>query len=182
MSNPANAPDRIHDLAHDLDLALTRQALHELVTAYCRGVDRADAGLLGSVFHPEARVVASGKDGPAADFVAATVQQIRGMERSFHAIANEWFQIDGDRAVGECYVIAVITTRSGDNSTDMLIGGRYIDRFDRRDNVWKIAERVFMRDWNMVQPTTAQFSDEFYGTLKLRGGFAPDDPIYAFWK
>ena len=170
------------DIAHDLDRALSRQALHELMTAYCRGADRGDAPLLASVFHPDARVVASGKDGTATDFVASTVATLRGMQRSFHALSNEWFSIDGDTAVGECYVIAVLTTPGGDAAQDMLIGGRYIDRFERRAGTWKIAEHVFMQDWNITQPTTARFNDEFYGSLKLRGGFAPEDPIYAFWK
>jgi hypothetical protein len=126
--------------------------------------------------------VASGNDGTATDFVASTVATLRGMQRSFHALSNEWFSIDGDTAVGECYVIAVLTTPGGDAAQDMLIGGRYIDRFERRAGTWKIAEHVFMQDWNITQPTTARFNDEFYGSLKLRGGFAPEDPIYAFWK
>jgi hypothetical protein len=171
------------DLARDLDLALSRQALHELLTAYCRGADRADAELLASCFHDDASIVAGAFNGPARDFARDVTEQLRAnVKRVFHSVANEWFQIDGDRAVGESYAIAVATTTQNGRDVDTVTGGRYIDRFERRGGVWKIAERVFVQDWNMNQPSTAAFDDAFYAGLKLRGCYGKSDPVYAFWR
>jgi hypothetical protein len=171
------------DLARDVDLALSRQALHELTMAYCRGADRADEALLRSVFHDDAVVVAGAFNGKADAFARDVTKQIReNLKRCFHSVANEWFQISGDRAVGESYAIAVTTVVSGGKDMDSITGGRYVDRFERRAGVWKIAERVFVQDWNIQQPSTAVFDDAFYGGLKLRGCYGAGDPIYAFWQ
>lgn len=171
------------DLARDLDLALSRQALHELSMAYCRGADRADAALLASCFHDDASVVLGAFNGPARDFAAQVVQHLRAnVKRVFHSVANEWSQIEGDRAVGESYAIVVATASENGADVDTITGGRYLDRFERRAGVWKIAERVFVQDWNMRQPSTAAFDDEFYAGLKLRGCYGASDPVYAFWR
>lgn len=138
---------------------------------------------MASIFHDDASVVAGASNGPAAAFARDVTQQIRtGITRCFHSIANEWFEITGDRAVGESYVIAVVTVTVDGKEADSVVGGRYVDRFERRAGVWKIAEHVFVQDWNMNQPSTAHFDDAFYGSLKLRGGYKPADPIYSFWQ
>ncbi len=169
-------------LERDLDLALSRQALRELSMAYCRGIDRADGELLASVFHDDATVVVGIANGPASQYVGAIVRHVQeNLERCFHSLANEWFQISGDRAVGESYAIVVLTSTEDGRDIDTIVGGRYLDRFERRRGVWKIAERVFVTDWNIRQPSTAVFDDEFYGGLKLRGRYGRDDPVYAFW-
>jgi hypothetical protein len=176
-------PMSITSLERDLDLALSRQALHELSMAYCRGADRADAALLASCFHDDASIVAGAFNGPARDFAAQVTAHLRdNVKRVFHSVANEWFQIDGDRAVGESYAIAMATVSADGKDVDTLTGGRYLDRFERRGGVWKIAERVFVQDWNQSQPSTAVFDDAFYGGLKLRGCYGPSDPVYAFWQ
>lgn len=41
-----------------IDVALSKQALHELCAAYARGIDRCDADLLRSIFHKDATVIA----------------------------------------------------------------------------------------------------------------------------
>ena len=40
---------------------------------------------------------------------------------------------------------------------ERLTGGRYVDRFERRDGRWRIAERTFVLDWMRTRPcgTTA---------------------------
>jgi len=169
--------------SRDLDLALSRQALHELGMAYCRGADRADEALLASVFHDDAVVVAGAFNGKARDFARDVTAQIRtNLTSVFHSVANEWFQISGDRAVGESYAITLATFEVDGRAMDALTGGRYVDRYERRGGVWKIAERVFVQDWNINQPSTAVFDDAFYGGLKLRGCYGASDPIYAFWQ
>ena len=182
-SSTAGAPvSAEHTLARDVDTALSRQALHDLIMLFCRGMDRADGELVASVFHDDASIVAGYFNGPVQAFARDITQLIRAnITRTFHSVANEYIQIDGDRAVGETYVITVTTTTTDGAEADNILGGRYVDRFERRNGVWKIAERVFVQDWNINQPTTASFDDAFYGTLKLRGGYKPNDPVYAFW-
>jgi len=161
----------------DIDRALSRQALHDLCMAYARGVDRADQELLTSIFHEDATVVSGVVNGSGAKFAAEITAFVKAnLERCFHSVANEWFEIRGNRAVGESYVIAVVTAAGN----DVLTGGRYLDEFERRAGAWKFANRTFVCDWTLTQPTSYQ-SDGFYAALSTHGCYGRDDPVYAFW-
>jgi hypothetical protein len=35
---------------------------------------------------------------------------------------------------------------------DVWVGGRYLDRLDKRESVWKIAYRVGIVEWSSAQP------------------------------
>ena len=57
--------------------------------------------------------------------------------------------MDGDIAQVESYVLAwhpVYDEQAG-RETHALAGGRYLDRFERRDGEWKIADRRVVLDW-----------------------------------
>lgn len=160
--------------------ALAKQALHDLVMTYARGADRADEAMLASVFHPDADVVTGVIDGKAPDYARDVVAMVRSNLRStFHSVANEYYEVSGEKAVGESYVIAHMIA-AGDEETETLTGGRYLDRFEKRDGVWKIAHRTFVLDWSMTRPVTMETTG-IYETLTTRGGYAPDDPSVAFW-
>jgi hypothetical protein len=63
---------------------------------------------------------------------------------------------------------------------DTLIGGRYIDSYQRRDGVWKIKARAFVVDWTNTQPTSYE-TGGMYAALTTRGCYGKSDPVYAFW-
>ena len=63
---------------------------------------------------------------------------------------------------------------------DLFIAGRYVDRYERRDGVWKIAHRAFVMDWNQVAPNASEWEEGMFAELRVRGGRAPDDPFYRF--
>lgn len=163
-----------------VDEIISRQQIADLTMAYCRGVDRIDEVLLGSLFHADSVVVTGAYNGIGSGFAAAICDVLRShFAMTFHSIANQWIQVTGDRAVGETYVIAAATSLDG--ATEKLIGGRYIDRFERRDRVWKFSERSFVEDWDRTNPATSSTSG-MYAALDLRGGRGSDDPVYAFWE
>ena len=53
----------------------------------------------------------------------------------------------GDVAHAETYYLFVAMNPDG---TDILAGGRYIDRFERRDGEWKLAVRSNLIEWSSV--------------------------------
>jgi hypothetical protein len=160
------------------DQALSKQALHDLGMAYARAIDRADASLMASIFHDDATVVSGVFNGSAAEFAARIAAFVReNIERCFHSVANEWYDVRGDDAVGESYVIAN-TTAGG---KDTLTGGRYVDAYQRRNGVWKIKARTFVVDWTNTQPTSYE-TGGMYAALTTRGCYGTSDPVYAFWK
>ncbi len=160
-----------------IDAALSKQALHDLSMAYARGVDRGDAALIASAFHPDATVISGIVNGPAPDFARDIVAYVTAnSDYCFHSIANEWFEIDGDRAIGESYVLAMMTT----GGRDVMTGGRYIDSFERRDGAWKFTSRAFVLDWSTDNPASGETGGMF-ASLTTRGSFGRGDPVYAHW-
>jgi hypothetical protein len=160
-----------------LDAALSRDEIHRLATAYCRGVDRADEALITSLFWEDASVISGISNGGGADFARDVVAYVTAnLDACFHSIANEWIEVKGDHAVGEHYILA--HSRAGGNDT--LTGGRYIDSYERRDGLWKIRSRSFINDWTAVHPTTFE-TGGFYEPLATRGCYGNADPVYALW-
>lgn len=161
-----------------IDAVISRQQIADLTMAYCRGVDRADAELLESIFHEDSTVVSGAYNGPGKAFATVICGVVQdAYEQTFHSIANQWIEVEGDGAVGETYVIAVSTGRDG---TDTLTGGRYVDRFTRRAGRWAIAERTFVLDWLRAEPSTRDVSGPMYAALDLHGSRGRGDPVYAF--
>lgn len=166
-----------------IDSVLSKQQLHELLMAYSRGVDRTDADLLRSIFHDDAQVVTGVFNGPAPGFVDFIIDLVRHqLKYVFHSVANEWFDVRGDEAVGESYAIALSTAAGENGDVDVLTGGRYVDKFERRGGVWKIASRSFVYDWTITQPSSVQRNQGIYESLSLQGRNDMDDPVYTHWR
>lgn len=170
------------DLAAKAENAIARQEIHDLIMAQARGVDRGDEALLRSVWHPGATMDAGIFEGPADEFCSMIIGATAGMKRMAHSVANEWLQIDGDDAVGESYVIAFTTSAGDDGDVDEFNGGRYLDRFARRDGVWKFTHRTFVPDWSTRHPSSDASDEGMMAQLKTRGTRGPDDPVYGLWK
>ena len=120
---------------------LDKQALLEVVTRYCRAVDRCDAELLLSVYHEDAWDDRGTFKGRPTEFLARLQELMMNQEKTpgpvQHTITNALFEVDGDVAYGETYVEARVV-QHGEVERGMA---RYVDRFERRNNEWRIAHR-----------------------------------------
>jgi SnoaL-like domain len=171
----AEMTNKVSDV--EIDVMLSKQALHELGMGYARAADRGDAQLMASLFHEDSTVLAGIANGSGADFAKGVTAFVTGnLERCFHSVANEWFDVKGDDAIGESYVIAMMVV----GGNDIMTGGRYVDAYRRVKGVWKFKSRSFVRDWTSTAPTTFE-GGGMYGALKTRGCYGPKDPVYAFW-
>jgi SnoaL-like domain len=160
-----------------LDAALSRDAIRALIAGYSRGVDRGDKALLSSIFWPDSAVISGVVNASGSEFADGIVDYVTAnLDYCFHSVANEWIDVKGDHAVGEHYILAHMC--AGDQ--DVMTGGRYIDRYERRGGVWKIASRTFIADWNTTHPKSLEL-DGMYEPLKTRGSFGKGDPVYAHW-
>jgi hypothetical protein len=69
--------------------------------------------------------------------------------RRWHMCTSVMVEIRGDKAIGECYGIAVGTGKDADgNLVDNMYGGRYLDELEKRDGEWRISRRVYILDWS----------------------------------
>jgi ketosteroid isomerase-like protein len=157
-------------------------ALRKLVHAYCRAVDRGDFATLRELYHHDA-VDAHGEisTGSVDDFLMtleASRPHIRSMQ---HHITTVNFVIDGDVAEGEIYTIATHTFGAGDRNVDVIVGGRYLDKYEKRAEIWKIIERTIVTDCAQVHdPSSVDLSHPITrGSLK--GSPGADDPSHQFF-
>jgi hypothetical protein len=123
---------------------LDRQAILDCLNRYNRGVDRCDEDLLLSAYHEDATECHGTFTGPPAEFARSIRSAQASWSGSQHHITNHLVEIEGDVANAETYFV-VLSQRHGEDQLG-LVGGRYIDRLERRDGNWRIALRVVVID------------------------------------
>jgi SnoaL-like domain len=137
-----------------------RLAISDCLTRYSRGVDRLDRELLLSAYHEDAIDDHGGFVGTREEFADYALGLHAKIHLSHqHCLFNHTCELDGDVAHTETYFMFVGVNREGE--TLMTAGGRYLDRFEKRNGRWAIAQRVCVRDWaplaerpDMADPST----------------------------
>ena len=88
-----------------LERMLARDEIQEVLARYARGVDRADAELLKSCYHPDAIEEHGGNyTGNAFAYVDGAVPRIRLMGAMQHLLGTSHIDFDGDVAWVETYL------------------------------------------------------------------------------
>jgi SnoaL-like domain len=156
--------------------------LRKLVHAYCRAVDRGDFAQLQNLYHHDAKDAHGGfSTGTADEFLnqlAAARPFIRSMQ---HNITTVNFAISGNTAEGEIYTVAAHTLAAGDRDIDVIVGGRYLDKYEKRDDAWKLIERTIVTDWaRVIDPSAVDLSHPITRDT-LRGTPDANDPSYGFF-
>lgn len=156
-----------------------KQAITEVLYLYARGWDRYDEDTLRSCFHEDSKHVHGRFNGLSQKFVTNAMRNTKDVKSMTHMITNPLITISGDRAVSECSFFAHHRRDAADDSgeEDMFIKGRYLDIFEKRDGVWKIASRRGLSDFERVVPPADQTLAD--APAEQRGQKKPDDPIYA---
>jgi hypothetical protein len=168
----------------DLAALLDRQAIHDCLLRFCRGMDRFDRALYQSAFWDDAVVAAGPYVGDAAGcWDWAQPMHEAGQVLTHHLLLNHHVDIDGDTAHSETYYQFVARNHPWEDDggeTVLLAGGRYIDRLERRTGEWRIALRTNIIEWSCIQPSLPPpFGD--VPDIGANGVSARDrsDPSYA---
>lgn len=165
----------------DLQSLLDREAIRESVFRYCRGIDRADEAALRASYWPDATDSHGAYRGSASGFIDAALPKLREAGRMIHHVGNLSIELRGRRAAVETYFLAWQRDRRADGSEqETFLAGRYVDRFEKRGDEWRVAARVVVYDW--VQPlgdAPKACEAERFGSRTPIGARKPDDPWYA---
>ena len=154
---------------------LAKQEIYELCCRYMRGLDRLDEDLLLSVFFEDAWCDYGFTSGPAPEFASYCVEALQAHAANHHMIGNVLIDIEGDEAFGEVYFNAYHKVPGDEGFEDVIIAGRYLDRYERRDGSWKFAYRSERVDFSHTRPTRDPYFD--LAPDCLRGGRL-DDAVY----
>lgn len=144
-----------------LDEIQSRMEIQEVLYRYCRGIDRGDADLVAGVFHGDAVDEHGGFDGLGVDFAYQVVERMKDNPSiGQHNIGNILISFSSpDKAVSEAYCVALAPDPAGNRAVVWI---RYLDDFERRAGLWKIAHRKVIIDdawtdstsqpWNRITP------------------------------
>jgi hypothetical protein len=164
-----------------LEALTSRSEISEVVLRYVRAIDRCDETLLRSCFHSDARHRHGGFDGTSADFCTFALAICRGLVATHHQLGPVSIELAGEVAYVETYFTShhrfgAEPPAGGRPHQDRFMGGRYIDRFERREGVWKIAARHGLNEWLRYEESSdGGFWD---GPEDQRGRRDGDDPVY----
>ncbi len=124
------------------DQLVAREQIRDVAMQYCRGVDRLDADLMKSAYWPEAIDEHGNFVGNAHEFVDYCMVAHLRWSWTMHAIYNHVIELDDDgvSARGEIYNVTHLC-RADDGAIDTWYG-RYLDRYERRGEEWRIIHRV----------------------------------------
>jgi len=157
-----------------------REAIRDCLYRYCRAIDRCDMELLRTAYWPGAIDDHTGFRGTVEEFIAWALPILRGMEQSVHMIGNVLIRVEGAAAAVESYFwsVSVVTAPTTRETT---VCGRYLDRFERRNDEWRIAARMVVHDWFRERPEAGDWSAGPFGMAGLeRGAALPHDKSYQW--
>ena len=158
-----------------VQLLLDRQEIRDCVHRYARGLNRHDDEVLASAFHEDATFDYGAWTGKRDDFVQwANHLSVAHIAAGMHHITSHTCTIEGDVAYAESYVLFVL--RYKDPKTVQVGGGRYLDRLERREGVWRIAYRHHVLDNRFMVDGSVWGDWDGY----VKGTQDRDDASYAF--
>ena len=121
--------------------------IRRVIERYCRGVDRGDAELISSVYWPEATDNHGIWKGPGNEFGAFIVPMMaEAYTQSMHCVAQSNIAVSGTSAAADTYCIAMHRKDHGDKVTCDYAYCRYVDRFEKRGEEWRILDRVVVME------------------------------------
>jgi len=137
---------------------MAQQEITAIIYRLARGLDRRDKALLASCFHEGATDDHGLFVGSAPDFC-------------------EWV------TTTEAYFIAhhVMPTADGPKK-DVIAAGRYLDRFEFKNDEWRITHRKALYDWSRVEETKDGWANPPISEILERGQQGLDDLSYEFLK
>jgi hypothetical protein len=153
------------------------QQIRRVVLHYCRGIDRLDMDLVRGCYWPDARDRHGAFEGRREEFITWVEPLLRRHTMTMHHLANVLIEASGNAAGCESYGVAYHAGEpAGDIRWNYVAGFRYLDRFERRDGQWRIADRVtaieWVQAWHPDQARLAKFGEH----LPRRDR---SDPVYA---
>lgn len=136
-----------HDAAVDVHVLQDRLDIAANLSRYTYGCDTKDYDLLAAAFLPDAAIDYSSLppfEAGFPEFLESCKQTLSALKSTQHFVGNIDVVVDGDRAHCTSYVQA---THVADDGRMFVGAGRYDDDLVRTPGGWKIAARVFRRQW-----------------------------------
>ncbi|MGO4689644.1 nuclear transport factor 2 family protein [Glaciibacter sp. 2TAF33] len=161
-------------MAYTLDELSSIAEIRNLQERYCRGIDRADADILRSVYWEDAQDDHGAFRGDREEYIDWVIPVVRERFAALqHVLGQTYTELDGDTAHSETYFLQHSLRHDG---KAYACPGRYVDRLERRDGEWRIAERVTIMTF--FYPVVDSDVEKQAAAGFVAGSKDRDDPAY----
>ncbi len=170
------------EIPSEVQALIDKQAIHEVIMRYARGYDRLDMETLAGVYWEDAEDdFGTQKMGASLhEFFEFRLQMEEQFVSQQHHISNVLIDLKSDIATAESSYIFYALFPSPTGDTDLLMGGRYIDQFEKCNGEWCISKRIRLADWNKISPSQSNWTSSLTANAD-RGMNFPDDKFYSLY-
>jgi hypothetical protein len=147
----------------EIDNIIDRQKILDCLARVSRGEDRRDATLLKGGYWPDATDDHGIFVGSFPEYLAWVVPGAPSVGVTLHTLGQSLIDLRGNTALVETHVTAYHRIDMGAEERDIVIGGRYLDRLEKRSQEWGIAHRTMVYDWLKDFGTSVDWSNGMLG-------------------
>lgn len=167
-----------NELCRKLNDLMDREAIRDTIYAYAQAIDRGDRTACLALFTPDAVLHIGVYEGPAADLFAKP--RSGNPTATHHMLGNIRIKLEGDRARAITYISAIHHKVHPGRSTSHFFRARYLDVLVRGGDVWRIAERRSVTDWDCELPDRTAVPSSKSEASERTDSSAADDPADGF--
>ena len=133
--------------SQELSTFLDREKIRDCIARLARGEDRRNADLITASYWSDSTSDYGVFKGDFDAYLAWVVPGAEAIKNTQHVLGQSFIELQGDTAQVETHVISYHRVDMGAGDQDTCIGGRYLDRMEKRSGDWRIAHRTMLYDW-----------------------------------
>ncbi len=123
-----------------------RGAIENLLYAYAECVDRGDFDGVADLFAHATYASDHQPARPGREFVRTILRTLvilyeDGTPRTQHVVTNPWIEVDAAAGTASARSRYTVLQALPDRPAEVVVAGRYRDRFERVDGRWRFASR-----------------------------------------
>jgi hypothetical protein len=173
----SNLEAQLEQMQKEVRYLRDRQDILDCVARHARGQDRHDIEVLTSAYHSDGFDEHGNVVNRSADYARwVNALHDQSFELHLHNITTHNCEIEGDEAHCESYVLFGLKALG--EMKVWLGGGRYLDRMERRNGIWKIALRRTIIDWMFTADASVLKSEYFLSQEYPYGRNSKEDISY----
>lgn len=134
-------------MTEELKTFIEREKIRDCIACLARGEDRRDAALISASYWPDSTSDYGVFCGNFDKYLAWVVPGSPAIPVTQHVLGQSIIDLRGDTAFVETHVTSYHRVVMIDAERDTVIGGRYLDRMEKREGEWRIAHRTMLYDW-----------------------------------
>ena len=176
-----------------MDKRSDREIIHDMICLYTHALDRRRWDIMPTLFHDDGIFLFGDVSGDWKGFVEQARTIIDPMISTHHQLGNILINIEGNTAWCECYLTAThiipadfpegLPLPAFGRDYIATIGGRYIDKFEKRDGKWGIVSRNGLYDWRQyTEINDGDLRETLPGAVGQVDDSDPSTPVTKAWR